>query len=87
MSRSLAALLLLNALIAILYTYFSFGFYKGYALNITPWQIVIFSNHIGEMQGLVVFDNYLYLLFTVSIAINIAYVMWINRKTAKAQKQ
>jgi hypothetical protein len=74
-------------LIAILYTFFSFGFYKGYALSITPWQIVILSNPIGEMQGLVVFDNYLYLLFSVSIAVNLAYIAWLNRKMVKVPRQ
>lgn|GEM_PF-3824585 len=56
-------------------------------MSITPWQIVILSNPIGEMQGLVVFDNYLYLLFSVSIAVNLAYIAWLNRKMVKVPRQ
>ncbi len=72
MSRSLGAMLLLNALIASIYTFFSFASYRGYGVNITPWQIIEFKNPIGEMQGFVVSTNYLFLLFLASLAINIA---------------
>lgn len=80
MSRSITALLLLNALIVSLYTYFSFASYTAYRVTITPWQIIQFRNPIGEMQGLVVSTNYVFGLFLVSLAINIGYIIWLNKK-------
>jgi len=80
MSKSLTTMLFLNALIIAIYTYFSFAVYTGYQVMITPWQIVVFKNPIGEMQGFIISTNYLFIIFLISIAINIAFLIWLNKK-------
>jgi len=86
LSRSLSTILFLNALIAVIYTYFSFATYRGYGVNITPWQITVFKNPLGEMQGFVISTNYLFMLFFASLAINIAYIIWLNKKMISSTK-
>jgi len=80
MSKPLTAILLLNALIIAIYTYFSFADYRGYEVMMTPWQITVLKNPIGEMQGIIGSTNYLFMLFLASLATNIGYIIWLNKK-------